>query len=479
MLAQAPPWISWGLLALLVVAGGCGVAGEGDEKDETSAPVLDRGSQVMASARPDTPVAFSDGCVTSECHSSRWTSGNIHGPIAAERCDVCHMEDTGDHHFALRDNLNAECLRCHDVDEAGPLRHGLLTSSSCLSCHDPHGSEAPFQLLGDSVAATCEGCHKQPELPFEHPPFADGLCMTCHEPHKSRNAHFLYEASDQDHCRKCHESLVASAETVRHSHLGIEGGCLACHTAHSSEERGLLIAPLGELCLGCHEDVAKMISGASVVHDAVLRGERCLACHEPHVSDRPSLLRDSQGLLCLECHGEPLEALDGHEIPDMTSEVMGREYTHGPVLAGQCSACHAVHGAYHAHLLEDAVPTTLRGDFDMNNYALCFQCHPRELVTEERTTVSTSFRDGDLNLHTLHITSGMRGKTCAACHAVHGSKGERDIADFVQFEGSDWVMPIGFTLTTSGGTCASGCHPPLGYSRDKPSGAGTKPGEER
>jgi predicted CXXCH cytochrome family protein len=417
-------------------------------------------------ARPDEPVAFEDGCLTTECHSGWLGSSNAHAPTATEHCERCHEPDTGEHVYPPKAGLNSVCLECHDVDEAGPIRHGLRTSSSCLGCHDPHGAGGPFLLREESASETCHDCHAPALGVVRHTPYADGLCMTCHEPHESQNPYFLREATDQDHCGTCHSSLVAAARLVRSSHLEIEDGCLACHTAHASDVEGLLNAPVGELCLSCHNDIAQSIEGATVAHEAVLTGDRCLACHDPHASDRPEMLRNDQAELCLGCHGDRVDALDGHTIPDMRAELTDREFAHGPVRSGQCTACHGAHGAARKHLLVANDPLNLEGMFDLKNYSLCFQCHSESLVREAETTTATDFRDGQRNLHTVHITSGLRGRACASCHAVHGSSGPRDIADRVRFEGSSWEMEIGFELTPSGGSCAPGCHAPLPYSRD-------------
>lgn len=87
----------------------------------------------------------------------------------------------------------------------------------------------------------------------------------------------------------------------------------------------------------------------------------------------------------------------------------------------------------------------------------------------------TNFRDGDLNLHYLHVNRDKKGRSCRTCHEIHGSDLPAHVATSVPFEGSGWPLPIGFKKTPSGGSCAPGCHKPYGYDRVEPIGWGAKP----
>ena len=66
--------------------------------------------------------------------------------------------------------------------------------------------------------------------------------------------------------------------------------------------------------------------------------------------------------------------------------------------------------------------------------------------------VFTSFRDGDVNLHYLHVNKAKRGRTCRACHSTHASKHNVIIRDSVPF--GRWELPINRpTLTTTPRAC--------------------------
>ena len=102
--------------------------------------------------------------------------------------------------------------------------------------------------------------------------------------------------------------------------------------------------------------------------------------------------------------------------------------------------------------------------FDKSKYELCFRCHESTLVTEERTRTLTGFRDGERNLHFVHVDKVPRGRTCGLCHQMHASKLPKQIAVTVRF--GDWDLPIGFNKTENGGSCSPGCHSPKNYERN-------------
>src|ERR1051325_10832962 len=62
----------------------------------------------------------------------------------------------------------------------------------------------------------------------------------------------------------------------------------------------LLAKSQDKLCVTCHEDIRKKITGPAP-HTAAARG-LCTACHEPHGSKQDKLLRAKGGALCEKCH---------------------------------------------------------------------------------------------------------------------------------------------------------------------------------
>ena len=87
--------------------------------------------------------------------------------------------------------------------------------------------------------------------------------------------------------------------------------------------------------------------------------------------------------------------------------------------------------------------------FDLQNYELCFFCHEQKVVLEPKS-MDTSFRNGNVNMHYLHVNRE-KGRTCRACHAEHASNNPVHIRDSVPY--GQWEMPIEFEKTATGEVC--------------------------
>ena len=114
--------------------------------------------------------------------------------------------------------------------------------------------------------------------------------------------------------------------------------------------------------------------------------------------------------------------------------------------------------------------------FHVEDYALCFSCHSQDLVLTKETSNLTDFRNGDLNLHYLHVNKPQRGRTCRSCHATHASNLPKHIRESVPF--GTWSLPIEFKKTQTGGSCAPGCHLPKKYDRNDPVDYSALPAEK-
>jgi predicted CXXCH cytochrome family protein len=470
------------------------------------ADVLDVGSVPPPAPplpRPRHVVDFADGCITAACHARMAATGTpttgtpisrtLHEPVARHACDECHGPDAGGHTYPLLRTGEALCGQCHQMSEAR-FKHKAIADIGCTACHDPHASEGQggkgdgrFLLVGATVEATCGRCHPASAGEHRHGPYVGGQCEACHEPHGSDTRSLLRTGGAggaggvEGHCGLCHAETVARMAAAPHSHRDTERSCLTCHGGHATDWQHLQRLEPRQGCIACHGDTANTITSAKVSHDAVLTGHQCASCHDPHASSNAMMVRDEQGGgvggVCLECHSKPVVASDGRQIPDMAAAIHGKPYTHGAVAAGECAACHNVHGGPHARLLKAINPNVIAGGggFDLDNYALCFSCHDPNLVTSNAPE-ATAFRDGrggGVNLHWAHLVVGgggggggaRRWGGCSACHAVHASEHPRLIAASVPYDGSTWLMRMGFKLTPDGGSCAPGCHEPSQYTR--------------
>jgi len=101
------------------------------------------------------------------------------------------------------------------------------------------------------------------------------------------------------------------------------------------------------------------------------------------------------------------------------------------------------------------------------------------MVKEAKTTTLTKFRNGDQNLHYLHVNKDERGRTCRACHEVHASQQKHQIRDAVPYGHTGYMLKINFTQTATGGTCAKTCHVTRSYTNSvvllEPKAAGAEP----
>ena len=473
------------LLMLLITLGGCG------HDEEPATPKKPRGSTPGVSSvqyeqqalfnplaltikpdavpepKPTAPMPAGATCITSGCHADYAAAPRLHGPLVSGTCEACHEPDTGNHTFPLKRQANNLCTFCHTVAGTQQHQHVAVTENGCMSCHKPHVADNKFLLTHDTVGQLCRSCHDIPVKKFAHSPFAEQQCTVCHFPHQSNTKALLRGGEGPQHCLSCHTGIDERLQLVTLKHEPATKQCTTCHNAHTSDNPRMLEQPVRENCLSCHEKTAEQIQVASVKHEALDDERSCVNCHDPHGSSVRKLLAGRENDLCLNCHNQRIEAKSGRVVPDMTA-VLNKPYLHGPVESGDCSGCHNTHGSTNLNLLREPFPDRFYATFNIENYGLCFDCHTADLVRYERTDSLTNFRDGDLNLHYLHVHRDEKGRTCKACHAIHGSDHPLHIADAVPFEGSDWPLPIRFVRSLSGGSCSPGCHEPMQYNRNEP-----------
>lgn len=399
-----------------------------------------------------------NSCRTDECHSDMGRKERyIHGPAAAGVCIPCHNPHGSPRPQILSLTGKDQCLICHLEKEEDFYTkshlHTPVKSGDCVGCHDPHASELRYQLYDDG-AELCLMCHDEQSITGRavvHAPIAAGECLACHDAHAGSYKNQLFAAGN-DVCFDCHEDIrpyLAAAE----QHPPVEESCSMCHDAHSAPEQHLLMEMMPDLCLMCHDGVDQEMKDAQVAHSPVHEG-KCAECHAPHGSNFQPLLYDSQDKLCATCHEDVGETLEMN--PNK----------HGPVIDGQCTGCHMVHGSANPFILSEYFPTAFYNAYDTDIYTLCFDCHERDIALSATTTTLTNFRDGDQNLHYLHVNHPRKGRSCKACHDVHASDQSKHIRRSVPF-GKIYEYPINFETTQSGGSCWNlGCHRNVTYSRN-------------
>ncbi len=436
-------------------------------------------TSLSAAPVPPTIEVASQGCVTADCHANIKRHNVVHGPVNVDACDACHtLTDAKTHTYRPTRDASETCTFCHVVEtEGAAVVHEPLTTRQCTGCHDPHGGFDRNFLKAESMNGLCASCHQDVtgDKQTVHGPVAAGACGMCHQPHTSQYPKLLVEQG-RTLCIGCHSEMQQQIEQVGFVHQPVQEDCTACHNAHASDHPMMLKQAPGQLCTtACHEDVKKAVTQATHQHSAVTQDNGCVNCHTPHGGDLAKLMKDKPIQLCLRCHNQPINT-DSGEIVQAVSELADPELNkHGPVKEGSCGGCHNVHGSDIANLLILEYPGTFYQSFDLKKYSLCFECHDKQLVLTPSAQGLTGFRNGDQNLHYLHVNKDKRGRSCRACHSVHASAHPVHLRESVPY--GQWELPIKYSPTPTGGGCAPGCHLPKDYDRERPVDYNPKPSE--
>jgi predicted CXXCH cytochrome family protein len=427
------------------------------------------GGRATAKDNKDEPK---ESCITGSCHANMGKDKFVHGPVAGGDCDVCHKKK-GKHKFAPITDVGKLCSECHEQLTTQKVVHVPVKKGECTKCHDPHQSPNKFQLRAPG-SDLCFKCHNKSIIggKYVHGPVAAGSCTACHNVHQSPYQKLLLTKGN-DVCFTCHTDKAEDAKNLKFVHQPVREGCIRCHNPHSGDyQYNLPKSGSRDLCLTCHTDKVQELAAATVPHRALDGERKCLTCHDPHFSNYPKQLVKQPEELCLSCHDREYNSQNGH-LANMKEILEKNVDHHGPIKQNDCSGCHNAHGSKNFRILREYFPQLFYAAYNPDNYKLCFMCHEKNIARDSVTTTMTNFRNGDRNLHFVHVNKA-KGRTCRACHDAHATNNPRHIRDSVPF--AKWQLPIGFTKTETGGSCLPGCHRRYGYDRvnavvNKPSGS--------
>ena len=420
----------------------------------------------MAVYADSASIQLRNSCVDAGCHSDYRESQYVHGPVLLEHCSMCHETVENRHVFRMAADGVEMCTLCHKMKFQSVI-HEPVTKGECLKCHDPHSSEFPALVRTATSGDLCYSCHEETEArmsnTFMHAPVAKGECILCHAAHSAGTKQLLI-SEGTDLCLSCHTQELESQLELEYLHLPVGEDCGKCHDPHSGNNSMLTFKDQPEFCYDCHQDIARLFQKSSTVHEGALHEKSCSNCHAAHASSFPGLLVDHPYELCLSCHDEEIQGSDGSVVENVAKMIEDNPYRHGPVVQKNCVACQDPHGAGIFSLLVSPYPEEFYAPFSLTEYALCFTCHSQDIFLEERTTTLTNFRDGDVNLHFLHVNKEEKGRTCRACHETHASSQKAHIRSAVPY--GDWAFPVVFESDDDGGACLSGCHEEQSYTRE-------------
>jgi predicted CXXCH cytochrome family protein len=439
------------------------------EVDDATPPSeqLDR---EMAAHPDQMPTHKSMNCTTGGCHTKEANHKVLHAPFAQGSCQSCHVSTSVKRHeFHMRAQGGELCTFCHigGGGAVGAVQHTPFERGECLSCHNPHGGEMRVMLRTPDLQSLCATCHQDitKGRHFLHGPVSTGSCAACHSAHRAPEPKLL-AFKGRDLCLSCHETMKSQITSVLQVHKPAQGDCQQCHEVHASDQPKQLRQPAEQLCTSCHEKVKDQIAAAAVKHSPVKTGDACLNCHTPHGGNLSKLMKAEPIVTCLGCHKEPVQTADNRHVPSMAILADPNQNKHGPIREGDCAGCHTAHGSAQPHLLAKPYSPEFYQAFSEDKYELCFSCHDRQLVLAPQTTGLTRFRNGERNLHFLHVNKEEKGRNCRACHSTHSSTLPLHIRESVPY--GNWELPIGFNKTPTGGSCQSACHKEYRYDRVNP-----------
>jgi predicted CXXCH cytochrome family protein len=415
-----------------------------------------------------TPAQVGPSCITSDCHtaikSNQFTHGPLNLPSPADQCMPCHVPIAGRHEFEKEPAGRALCLVCHNAEAPKSVVHPPF-GQDCSLCHNPHGGGNRYFVKGGLGAEGCFQCHSDVRqgLNVLHGPVAQGDCLACHTPHQSDHAKLLTDAP-RELCLACHVDFQQQFEGSVSIHQPAQTDCTTCHGAHGGSTRALTKALGRDLCAECHGPFLTQMDQYKFPHRAMAQDKSCEACHQPHASKQERLLVANNEDLCLTCHNKAIQPASGPQIPNIAAQISNAQFLHGPLQQKNCIACHDAHGSDHPNILDKAFPASFYESYSDAAYDLCFECHDKKVVLNERGADS-GFRNGDLNLHYLHVNRE-KGRSCRACHHEHAGNQPKHIRGEVPF--GRWTMKVEYTKTDSGGGCTTGCHLPYKYDRVNP-----------
>lgn len=116
-----------------------------------------------------------------------------------------------------------------------------------------------------------------------HEPFAERLCEECHSMFTGGNV----KAPIGGLCISCHDDFL-DQQAFLHGPVAV-GACRECHHPHASELPSLLLQSVEPLCFGCHSE--QRLAGGEYHDDFGTTDDGCIRCHDPHGGDNGFFLK--------------------------------------------------------------------------------------------------------------------------------------------------------------------------------------------
>lgn len=390
----------------------------------------------------------------------------------------------------------------------------------CSTCHDPHDDTfGNFLAMDNSSSQLCEACHLLTGWKVS----AHNQCKDCHTPHFAVQGEWLLTFISENACLDCHSGpivhLTAAVAASKSARTGLNISQSAVMPAvdikrqtekissHRASMDTRILSQQAQLaerrsgrhtvtCVGCHRPhlvnrkkasapyASGMLMGVSGVDrngvevaSVTYEYEVCFKCHSDYSSDFayvPRVIESTNIRLSFDTGNPSYHPIVGMgnnlNIPSIPS-------SYEPALNSSniiyCTDCHrddaggskGPHGSSFAPILREQYELVDGTPENYQNYALCYRCHNRDSILQDRSFRKNSNGKGG---HSGHLA---KGAPCAACHDPHGvnvsslSSGETgdhthliNFATMIVAPKPGNVYPIFKSNGTFSGSCTLVCH---------------------
>jgi predicted CXXCH cytochrome family protein len=398
-------------------------------------------------AKPGQPTGMSKMCLS--CHDGTIALGNVvsrstpiamSGGVTTIPVGPSHIgTDLRDDHpisFRFDSGLASKNLKLK-APSALPSEVRLDSNAElqCTTCHDAHNNSlGKFMVMRNDNSELCNACHQMGTTSIS----AHQNCDACHQPHSAPSGPYLLRKQTiSDTCLGCHNGSLPGSTSVN---IAPELNKVYTHDTHSPVDPP---EPLTDhvSCTDCHEahtmttgsspppglhgnfgKVSGVSASGSPLTAASSEFEVCFKCHgdkdtrKPWVSRRIQEVNTRQQFSPSAISFHPVEASGRNSnVPSLKPE-----WTVASRVA--CTSCH---GSDTSRAAGGSGPNGLHGsNFGPNliaryetkdytteseqSYALCYTCHDRGNILENRSFLG----------HKRHIVDLQT--PCAACHDAHG-----------------------------------------------------------
>jgi predicted CXXCH cytochrome family protein len=171
-----------------------------------------------------------------ECHKKLIAKRAVHPAISQyvrmeQGCPSCHTEPHGRKKAekSLTEPVPGLCFQCHEKERFSRSNvHPPVAAGDCTVCHDPHAADGSA-LLVQPLPYLCQSCHDDQKdgkhilrgsgLGEQHPVQGrkdpsrirrELACTSCHNPHSSNSRSLLPDtvSSPQQLCQECHRRVM-------------------------------------------------------------------------------------------------------------------------------------------------------------------------------------------------------------------------------------------------------------------------------